>query len=92
MEAIFTQFAGALAQQGPLFMALAIAIYYLKQSDEKKADANSKLIEAMNEERMERISILEKHVDECNERHADAQRKYEDLLRRVAKIDRDLLS
>jgi septal ring factor EnvC (AmiA/AmiB activator) len=90
MEAVITSFAASLAQQGPLFMALAIAIYYLKQSDEKKAEVNAALIEAMNKERVERIGILENHVDECNERHADAQRKYEELLRRVAKIDRDL--
>jgi septal ring factor EnvC (AmiA/AmiB activator) len=90
MEPVITSFMTSLAQQGPLFVALAIAIYYLKQSDEKKAVVNASLIEAMNKERVERIGILENHVDECNERHADAQRKYEELLRRVAKIDRDL--
>lgn len=90
MEPVITSFMTSLAQQGPLLVALAIAIYYLKQSDEKKAVVNASLIEAMNKERVERIGILENHVDECNERHADAQRKYEELLRRVAKIDRDL--
>jgi septal ring factor EnvC (AmiA/AmiB activator) len=90
MEAVITSFAASLAQQGPLFVALAIAIYYLKQSDEKKAEVNAELIQAMNKERVERIGILENHVDECNERHADTQKKYEELLRRVAKIDRDL--
>jgi len=90
MEAVITSFAASLAQQGPLFVALGIAIYYLKQSDEKKAEINARLIDTMNKERIERIGMLEKHVDECNERHADALHKYEELLRRVAKIDRDL--
>jgi hypothetical protein len=87
MEAILTSFAAQLSAQGPLFMALAVAIYYLKKSDDRKAEVNEKLISAMNQERVERIDILEKHVVECNERHAAAQLKYEALLLRVANLD-----
>lgn len=33
METLLTSLAASLAQQGPVFLMLAIAIYYLKQSE-----------------------------------------------------------
>ena len=77
----------SLTAEGPLVIAMAVAIYYLKSSDDRKAGANADLIALMNGERIQRIELLERHVDDCNRRHADAQRKYETLLLKVARME-----
>lgn len=87
MEQVLTSFIQSLFAQGPLFVALAIAVYYLKQSDDKKAVANELLVSMLNKERVERIAVLEEHVIDCNKRHDLAQEKYEKLLMRVARLD-----
>lgn len=87
MGPITTEFLKSLFDQGPLFVALAIAVYYLKKSDDKQAAVNETLVALMNRERVERIAILEAHVVDCNKRHDDAQAKLERLLMRVAKLD-----
>jgi hypothetical protein len=87
MTEIITDFVAELVKQGPLVVALAIAIYYLKRSDDQKAGAIASLIALMNAERTERIGILEKHVDECNRQHAACQQEHKHLLLKVARIE-----
>ena len=89
MDKLIISFSEGLAQNGPLFIALEIAIWYLQKGMAKHAEANESLVKTMNEERAQRISVLETHVVECNEKHAAAQQKYEKLLRRVAKLDHE---
>ena len=88
MDKLILDFIASLTSQGPLVASMAIAVWYLKKADDRKEARNQVLIDLMNKERIERILILEKHVDECNQRHDEKQRQYEGLLIKIANIER----
>lgn len=87
MQDLLTAALTTLVNNSPVVACLLVGIYHFKKSDDRKDTKIEALIKGWNEERSERIDILEEHVTDCNARHAAVQLKYEQILMRVARLD-----
>lgn len=76
-----------LLNNSPIVVCLVIGIAYFKRSDERKDARIEALINGWNEERDDRIAVLEQHVTECNARHDAQTQRYQELLLKVARLD-----
>ena len=88
MEDLFLTLFKSIISGGPLFVGLAIAVWYFKVSDEKKAGLIKTLVDSHDTERQammneykQRIATLEQHVRECEENHAG-------MLLRISRLDK----
>lgn len=87
MEQLISDALSTIINNSPVVAVLLLGIYHFKRSDDRKDLKIEQLIKGWNAERTERIDILEQHVVDCNTKHDQTQRKYEDLLMRVARLD-----
>ena len=86
MDKLVSAIVDAIIAHGALFIAMAIAIWFLWAQEQKRAKANDILLAALAKERDERLTEIEKRAEACDLKHDLAQRKYERVLAVLAKI------
>ncbi len=87
MEQLITAFLSSAVSNSPLVIALVIALIYFKKNEERKDTRIEQLITNWDNERKDRIGILEEHVNECNRRHDEALQREHGLLLRMAQLE-----
>lgn len=87
MEQLITAFLSSAVSSSPLVIALVIALLYFKKNEERKDTRIEQLITNWDNERKDRIGILEDHVNECNRRHDEALQREHSLLLRMAQLE-----
>lgn len=81
---LLEQLMNGLVSAGLPCLLLACALWWMHKESEKRQATTQKYLDALNEERSERIGALETHAIECDKERQASQKLYTELLLHLA--------